>query len=228
MNVEQATWRTPRGNAAEMAWRPGTNDWNTLCSCMTEDEYGLAAMSDVGTMVDVGGYLGGVGIGWAIDHPSDRVWIVEPLADNAALIRSNVERNTVGSRVTLVEAAANAPGIPSTRVLWDFGDDESGRHHRYVGNASIATHSERHQSAEVGCVDLAGLVQMAGGHIDFMKIDCEGGEYALFQSPATEVGTIVGEFHKGFSPLQALLEGTHVVTITSGSEQFGGFKAVPK
>ena len=32
---------TPRGVQVLMTIREGTNDWNTLNACMTEDEYGL-------------------------------------------------------------------------------------------------------------------------------------------------------------------------------------------
>lgn len=210
-----------------MMWRDGTNDHNTLTSCMTEDEYGLRSLPEAGTVVDVGGYLGGVGIGYAVDHRDARVWIVEPLAANCDLIRKNIDMNELGARVTLIEAAADEPGAKRTRVLWDFGDDESAHHHRFVGNSTIATHSERHQSQDVACIDLPALVRLAGGHIDLLKIDCEGGEYALFAKGAADVGIIVGEQHEGFARLADLLSGTHDV-FNDGDEHFGPFHATPR
>lgn len=208
-----------------MLWRDGTNDWNTLTACMTEDEYAMRDRRGARTMVDVGGYLGGVGIGYALDNREARVWVVEPLPANCDLIRANIELNEVGDRVTLVEAAADRPGRRRTKVLWDFSDTESGQHHRFVGNSSLAAGSVSRRSADVACVSLPALVAMAGGRIDLLKVDCEGGEYALFEGSAEGVGDIVGEQHGGFARLETLLRGTHDVT-NDGHADFGGFHAV--
>ena len=47
-------FRTPRGRPALMSMRPGTNDWNTLNACMTEDEYGLRSFNGDGWAVEFG------------------------------------------------------------------------------------------------------------------------------------------------------------------------------
>lgn len=223
--VAQDVFRTPGGRSATMRYRLGTNCWNTLSACMTEDEYGMAARGGAATMIDVGGYLGGVGIGYSLDNREARVWIVEPLPANCDLIRANIELNGLADRVTLVEAAADRPGRERTTVLWDFSDDESGRHHRFVGNSSLAAGSPSRRSAAVPCVSLPDLVAMAGGFVDLLKVDCEGGEYALFEARADGVGDIVGEQHGGFDRLEALLRGTHDVT-NDGTLDFGAFHAV--
>lgn len=217
---------SPGGRPAPMWYRVGTNDWNTLSSCMTEDEYGMRGMDDVDTLVDVGGYLGGLGIGWALDHRGSRVWIVEPLPANVELIERNVAENEVGDRVTVVPRAVGRPGQTQTTIRWGFGDDENGRHHRYVGNSTLSRHSKQHQKATVRTVDLPALVAMAGGHIDVLKVDCEGAEYDLFADGAEGVGRIVGEFHSGRQRLVDLLVREHAVH-TTGTDHFGAFTAVP-
>ena len=91
----RGSFRTPGGRTVNMMWREGTCDWNTLTSCLTEDEYGMARRGGAATMVDVGGYLGGVGIGYALDNRDARVWVVEPLPANCDLIRENIALNGV-------------------------------------------------------------------------------------------------------------------------------------
>src|SRR5690349_6287046 len=88
-----------------MTIRDGSNDYNTLNACMTEDEYHLADFHGSGWAVDVGGYLGGVAISLALDNPELRVLVIEPVPDNIRLIRENIERNDLTERVTLIEGA---------------------------------------------------------------------------------------------------------------------------
>lgn len=225
-------FRTPRGSSAQMAYRAGTNDYNTLNACMTEDEYGLAATTlGPGTVVvDVGAYAGGVSIGLALDNPDARVIAVEPLPANVALIRDNVARNRLEDHVTVLPCAVAAPGTTTAVIRWAFGDDESGRHHRFVGNSTLGTTSLVHESEEVAAISLGGLVELAGGFIHLLKVDCEGGEYPLFSDAAAlaSVGAMVGEYHDGWDRLVALLEPTHVVTRRSGTDHLGEFSAVPR
>lgn len=222
-------YRTPRGGSALMEWRVGTNDHNTLFSCMTEDEYRLAELTfgPDAVAVDVGAYIGGVTVSLARDNGGLRVIAVEPVTANVALLQDNLARNNLADQVLVLHAAAGRPGQTKARVLWAFGDDEAGRHHRYVGNSSIAAHQAIHEEEDVEAIDLEGLVALAGGHVDFMKVDCEGGEYALFAGGAEGVGHIVGEYHDGAQRLVDLLDATHVVTI-QGTDHFGAFRADPR
>lgn len=223
-------FRSPRGASAEMAYRAGTNDFNTLNACMTEDEYGLASVTlpPGSVAVDVGAYAGGVAIGLALDNPDCHVIAVEPLTVNVDLINDNVRRNRLESRILVVRRAVAAPGLTTTTIRWAFTDDESGRHHRYVGNSSL--HVTGGRSEVVDCVSLSDLVAAAGGHIALLKVDTEGAEYELFADADAlpSVGLIVGEHHAGFDRLAAMLDATHVVTLTNGDVNVGEFRAVPR
>ncbi len=42
------------------------------------------------------------------------------------------------------------------------------------------------------------------------------------------MGLIVGEHHAGFDRLAAMLDATHVVTLTNGDVNVGEFRAVPR
>lgn len=212
-----------------MDWREGTADFNNLRSCMDEDEYALRDVEFTGTAVDVGAHIGGVTVSLALDHPDCRVIAVEALSENVTVLERNIEQNDLHN-VTVLHRAAAEPGRKKATVEWDFQGGESGTHHRYIGNAFLPADAKRDAKSEsVACIDLAALVELAGGRIDFMKIDAEGAEYPLFASPAVkDVGEIRGEFHAGWQPLVTLLEATHVMHLLSGTDQFGGFKAVPR
>lgn len=220
--VELHDFATPAGRTASMSIRPGTNDFNTLASCMAQDEYRLGSLPSEGVAVDVGAYTGGVTVvlamkGW-------KVIAVEALSANVAVLRDNVERNAPEGSVTILHRAAAKVGRKSAKVQWNFTGTESGEHHRFVGNAQLIG-TQGGDSETVTTVSLAELVDMAGGHIDFLKADCEGCEYGLFSSPALkDVALIHGEYHTGADRLLELLSPTHDVSI-AGSENFGGFTA---
>ncbi len=225
MEAEVRDFATPAGRTAQMAVREGTNDYNTIASCMASDEYRLATLPAPGVAVDVGAYTGGVAISLAM--MGWRVIAVEALSENVALLQENVERNAVAGNVTVLHNAAAKAGRKSANVQWNFTDTDSGRHHRFVGNAQMLG-PQGGESEKVPTVTLAALVELAGGYIDFLKADCEGCEYGLFDSPAIkDVGIIHGEYHAGSQRLQDLLDATHVVTI-EGSEHFGAFTAHPR
>lgn len=210
-----------------MAVRPGTSDHNTLTSCMSEDEYRLAEIDlGSGCALDVGAHVGGVAISLALDNPDARVIAVECLSANVAAIHENVRLNGVEEQVTVLHRAASSPGKAFAKVEWDFAGTEAGAHHRFIGNAQNISRKGQ-QSEDVAAIDLAALIEMAGGTVAFCKSDAEGAEYDLFKASAKGVGLIRGEFHAGFARLVALLP-THVVTRISGSDDFGAFEATPR
>jgi FkbM family methyltransferase len=225
-DVRETTFRTPRGLVARMAIRDGTNDWNTLAACMTEDEYGLKDYAFTGACIDIGGYLGGVGIGLALDNPEARVIIVEPVPPNAALIRQNIALNSLEDRVTLIEGVAG--GTDPISVWYAYRGTESAEHHAFVGNSTLAydnggelAHDEVVYDTPWSLTDL--MKALKADRVDVVKIDCEGGEWVILADPAvSRVDLIVGESHsvrghKG-SDIVDLLADTHVVTLTGNPD----------
>lgn len=230
-----AAFRTPRGVQALMTIREGTNDWNTLNACMTEDEYGLRDWHGTGWALDIGGYLGGVGIGLALDNPGLRVLIVEPVPDNIRLIHQNIDRNGVRDRVTLIEGAIGDGGPVS--VWHGYSGTVTAEHHRFVGNSSLAyDHGGElaHEETAYLSIPLAALIAMTGAdRIDLVKIDCEGGEWAFLADRAVaRCDVILGEAHavRGHrgDDIVALLADTHDVTISGDGAGTCEFRAVAK
>jgi FkbM family methyltransferase len=225
--LAQGTFRSPAGHPMTMAYRKDTNDWNTLHATLDQDEYKLPR-DLAGTALDVGGYLGSVGIALALDNPAIAVTIVEPVPGNAELIRQNIELNEVGERVTLIEGAVSGDREPVT-VWFGYRGNESAEHHAFVGNSTLAYDSG-------GALPHDEVVHVPHtledfGYVTFLKIDCEGGEWAFLDSPAAgHIETIVGEAHsvRGHrgDDIASLLAATHDVTIVGDPAGTCEFRAV--
>lgn len=228
--IRDATFRTPNGNAVTMAFREGTSDWNTLTSCLTEDEYGLRGRRLSGHCLDIGAHIGGVTLALLADFPDLVVTAVEPVAENVALLRRNVRDNGYAGRARIIHGLAGRDGRGTIR--WRFEGSENARHHAFIGNSTIARPVERHVEQEVSSYSLSTLIGRAT--IALAKVDCEGGEYAFLADPAVaQVECFVGEWHPARpeggtgtrDDIVDLLGPTHRITFSGPSEGPGGFLA---
>ena len=222
-------FRTPRGNAATMHFRHNTSDWNTLTSAMAEDEYGLRALVLSGHALDIGAHIGGVAVGLALDNPDLSITAVEPVPDNAHLLRANVDANGLRDRVKVITGAA---GHGLVTVWYGYRGSEIAEHHAFIGNSSLANdHGGEGDPESVTYLGLT-LRELADDMaVDLLKIDNEGGEYDFLADPAVGLcGIILGEWHNVRGHVQGdvvdLLRDTHDVTFTGPVEGPGGFRAV--
>lgn len=183
-------FRTPRGKRVQMALRDGTNDWNTHASCLNEDEYRIRDLHLTGTAIDIGGYTGSETIALLVDNPELHVITVEPLPENLELIRMNLEANGVADRCTLI---AGAVGHGPITIRYRYTDNENNKHHAFVGNAySSDAKDGGHQEVTYKALTFINLWEMVGGDPSFVKIDCEGGLWAILDE-MTDVPLIAGE-----------------------------------
>lgn len=190
-DIRRETFSTPRGVPVTIHVREGTNDHNTANASLSEDEYGLRDLHPSGLALDIGGYLGTVAIGLAVDNPALRVICVEPVPFNAALIRANITANGLDERITLVEGLAGASG--KGLIRFGYKGNETDLHHAFVGNSTLATPETTYTALKVPSYNLADLTDEP---VSFLKIDCEGGEYEFFaNSDLSTVALIGGEWH---------------------------------
>ena len=200
------TFSTPRGRSVTLTYREDTNDYNTLRSCLDEDEYRLRDLRLTGTALDIGAHIGGVTVALLVDNPELRVVAVEAVPPNVELLRENLERAGVAERVTILRAAAGK-GRTAT-IRWGFAGDEVADHHAFIGNALLAP-SATHLSEKVPVVKLADLVT-EHGPFSFAKVDCEGCEFDFLRGTAlAQVALIRGEVHADPAPLMGTLGRTH-------------------
>ena len=216
-------FRSPRGAPLRFHYRLGTNDWNTLNASATEDEYQLRDLPPlVGWALDIGGYLGSVAIGLAVDNPDLRVLCVEPVPENVLLIGANIDANGLAGRVDVISAAMAAPEVPTTTVRYRYRGSELADHHAFVGNISLIEGTGAayipHDEQTVACYSIGGIAAAyAVERFALVKIDCEGCEWSALQDPAVAlVDRFVGEWHPTAGHTQAdllaLLAPTHDVT----------------
>ena len=228
--LAEAIFQTPRGQPARCRYRTDTSDWNTLYSALNEDEYQLRGVSLAGLALDIGAHIGAVTLGLAIDNPDLRVIAVEPVPDNARLLRENVALNGLDDRVMVIEGAA---GRGTVTVWYGYRGTETAEHHAFIGNSSLAYDhggSLDHDEITYEGHTLSDLAP-ATVTVALLKIDNEGGEYDFLDDPAvSRCERIVGEWHNVRGHVQtdiaSLLGATHVVTFSGPVGGPGGFTAV--
>lgn len=229
---EHATdnWTTPKGHLVRMTHRRETSDWNTVASVMLpHDEYELKGLVLTGHAADVGAHIGAVTVALLVDNPELRVTAIEPVPDNVVLLRENLAQNGLEDRCEVIEAAVG--GGKSTTIRYGYTGSENATHHAYIGNSGIVypeAPEMPHQEAQVAVVSLKDL-----GPLDFLKIDCEGGEWGFLKGVALKgVARIHGEAHPVLGhrapDMATQLQGTHDVTFSGANLDPGpcGFEAV--
>jgi FkbM family methyltransferase len=218
----EESFRTPRGQTVTMLVRADTNDWNTLASCLNEDEYELRGLHLVGRALDIGAYTGGVTVALAVDNPELKVVAIEPVPGNVELLYRNLEANGLLDRVTVHEAAAGDGGDVNLR--YGYSGSELACHHAFVGNMSML--EEPGPDNPHTLVTLRSM-RMPAEPYSFVKIDCEGCEWDVDLAPYP---LIHGEWHpvRGHTQAEFIerLIDTHEVTFTGPPEGPGGFVAV--
>lgn len=170
--------------------------------CVTEivdnDEYELYKYTgnEGKCFIDIGGNHGLATLIMAILNPKSKVFVLEPIPELARRIIKNVLINNLAN-VTVINKA-----------LGDGNDVKLVISNQYSGASStIVTNDESFSgmyqgSSEINVETLTfdDIVKtyVPGNDIELLKIDCEGGEYYLYDSEifkTKNVKNLAGEFH---------------------------------
>lgn len=194
-----ASW----GAEIKVFCREGTNDWNTLYSCITEDEYLVGDLDNTngGVCVDIGAHAGGCTL--ALLSRGFKVIAVEPLPENTELIMKNVEANGWSNNLTLHKKAIS--DVSGKSVVLRYGNEktESGAHHRFIGNTIDSSEWQENlwtqgREIKVDTVSIDDILKNVES-VNLLKIDCEGAEWSAFSkvssSSLDKIGSIVAELH---------------------------------
>lgn len=207
-------YRTPKGNIVQMAMRPDTADEPVISSTSIADEYGVKDfdLQPGELFLDIGAYIGSVGMAVAADFPEAKVVMVEAVPENVAVISQSIAVNGWSDRVWVYNSAAAAKS-GHTIIKYGAGEGDSSyqKDNRFVGN--LGALNETHD-LKVGNITLSQIVKLHGMPA-IIKIDCEGCEYAFLSDKSVAgVRYIVGEWHHGgWEKILSLLGRTHNVKV---------------
>jgi FkbM family methyltransferase len=148
---------------------------------------------------DVGAHIGSFATHVASLHPQARVECFEPSAQSAQYLRRNAAQNALADRITVHEVAlADKEGTAL------FDDNDGGSVHnglvrserRLVEGADAI---EQRHTVTVPTITFDKAVAEAPAPPQLVKMDCEGGEYALVYASSPEswasVEAVVMEYH---------------------------------
>lgn len=142
-------------------------------------------------VIDIGGHIGTFSTSLALLHPDARISAFEPSPTTSGFLRRNVEQNGFADRVTVYERA-----LAGSSGLADFADNGGGSGLNGLVAAGRTTNGP---ATQVRTTTFDEAVAAAAAPVDFVKIDCEGGEYDLVLNSAPQswsnVHRVVIEFH---------------------------------
>lgn len=166
-----------------------------LKETLLDRQYELVSLplQDGWTIVDIGAALGDYAVWAAKQVPHGRVIAVEPYPPSVSLLRSNIDKNHVYNVEIFAGAIAASSGTTSLQV-------EQGS----IVQNSTAVGQKNKQEVEVKTASLEDLfAKFEIKKCDYLKMDCEGGEYEILFSASTQllanIDRICMEVHDGMT-----------------------------
>ncbi|HEX8125474.1 MAG TPA: FkbM family methyltransferase [Allosphingosinicella sp.] len=165
------------------------------------------AIGETDTVVDVGANMGIFALWAAPQAPRGRILSIEPIPELADCLDASLRENSI-SNVSVVRNALGRPGAkielcyyPGFNIIShqsDFRRPAYARAKMYLKNFRTWSRPAR---VEARCVSLGGLLDDRGvERVNFLKIDCEGGEYEVMRGMRPQdwrrIDQLVVEFHE--------------------------------
>lgn len=175
-----------KGGRLVMRPRPAT-DYGVAYEVFLQEVYRPPVPIDpaeIRLVLDLGANVGYSCVYWCREYPRAKVIAYEPHPEHAALARETIARSGLSARVDLVAAAAGCS--PGELLLSDAGSSSS----------TVIPNDGRHAILRVPCLDL--FQQAERLNVDLLKIDIEGGEYAILADrrfAQLHVPVVVLEWH---------------------------------
>jgi len=169
--------------------------WTIKEVCLDRDYERVGVAIEPGwVVIDIGAGIGEFAIDTAIRHPSSVVHAFEPSPGSYALLGRNVLLNDVRNVRTYAVAVTGVGGV----ARLDISADDGAAHHVVATASTGAAPGE----VTVQAATLAGVLDdLRLASCDFLKIDCEGGEYPLLlaadEATLSRVARICLEYHDG-------------------------------
>ena len=201
-DLKDESYQGPNGVSANFVFRKNTADECTCQATYRDDEYRFVNFPPKpgDWMIDGGGYIGTTAILYAQLYPQCKVITIEPLPENVALIRKNIDRNGLKDRVFLEDKGLF--NMDGQKVEIYYRDDSPvGIAHKFIGASSrVYTESVDAKFFAADTISLAKIFEKYGIlSVRILKMDMECSEYkALENVPENilrKIQTMVGEYH---------------------------------
>jgi FkbM family methyltransferase len=154
------------------------------------DYFKMANISSKPTIIDIGAHIGAFSIYAATKYPDAKIFCYEPDPHNYEKLIKNIKANNIDNIIPFNQAVGKVNGktILYSDINGNFGT---------VGSTLV---SKGPRSLEIECITLENILK--SNHIDecdFLKMDCEGGEYDILLNSNKQIfkfiKMIVLEYH---------------------------------
>jgi FkbM family methyltransferase len=178
--------------------------WVIKETCIDRDyERGAVPVEDGWTVVDIGAGAGDFAISVALRGPRSRVLAFEPWRESFDLMRENLALNGLSNVQPFAEAVAGKRG----ELVLSTPTGIEGQHRTSEATTEPTAAAQASSTAATGvdrvpALPLAEVFDRSGIAVcDFLKIDCEGGEYDILfhagDDALRRIRHIAMEYHDG-------------------------------
>lgn len=179
-------------NGIKYQIRTNTMDAGIITEIWIHEYYTKPVAFEIGendTVVDIGAHIGVFTIFAANKAKKGKVYSFEPVKENFELLKNNIGLNNLINVVPFNMAVSN-----TTKPLTLFFNDEN------TGGHSFYDKNQGTSKIVVEATTLEELIRKNNiERIDFLKMDCEGGEYKIFfesnDETLAKINKISMEFH---------------------------------
>jgi len=191
------TFSARQGNVLTAECRNNTNDRNTWHSTIIDNEYRLYELLQPGDwVIDIGAHTGSVSCLAA--KLGAKVIAVEPLPENISLLKKNLIHNGLQNKVSVHQRAAH--GLSDKTITIYYRDLNKSGQHQFIGHEKPLVDSG--EALEVKTITLSEVLSLKKiDHCRVLKVDCEGGEWSIFQdlevATLEKIDILVAELHIG-------------------------------